>query len=143
MPRLFVTDREGSERQIEAATGLTLMQAIRNIGFDEMMALCGCGCSCATSCVACPVGIGNGSRRVRHRTVVRLVLPGENPSTGQRAPRSKPAQRQGRELVAACCADHERPGDQTACELEEEGINASLEHRRASLRLTDRPSGVT
>jgi hypothetical protein len=29
--------------QIEAATGLTLMQAIRNNGFDEMMALCG-GC---------------------------------------------------------------------------------------------------
>ena len=88
MPRLFVTDREGSERQIEAATGLTLMQAIRNIGFDEMMALCGCGCSCATSHVAYPVGIGNGSRTVRHRTVARLVVPGKNPSTGQRAARS-------------------------------------------------------
>ena len=41
MPKLFVTDREGSEKQIEAAIGLTLMQAIRKNGFDEMMALCG------------------------------------------------------------------------------------------------------
>jgi 2Fe-2S ferredoxin len=48
MPKLFVTDREGSENQIEAATGLTLMKAIRNNGFDEMMALCGGCCSCAT-----------------------------------------------------------------------------------------------
>jgi hypothetical protein len=32
LPKLFVTDREGPEKQIEAATGLTLMQTIRNIG---------------------------------------------------------------------------------------------------------------
>jgi 2Fe-2S ferredoxin len=48
MPRLFVTDREGAERQVEAATGLTLMEAIRNNGFDEILALCGGCCSCAT-----------------------------------------------------------------------------------------------
>ena len=48
MPKLFVTDREGSEKQIEATTGLTLMQAIRNNGFDEMMALCGGCCPCGT-----------------------------------------------------------------------------------------------
>ena len=34
MPKLFVimTDREVPKKQIEAATGLTLMQTIRNIG---------------------------------------------------------------------------------------------------------------
>jgi 2Fe-2S ferredoxin len=48
MPKLFVTDREGAEKQVEAATGLTLMEAIRNNGFDEIMALCGGCCSCAT-----------------------------------------------------------------------------------------------
>src|SRR5271170_6888742 len=48
MPKLFVTDQEGAEKQVEAATGLTLMKAIRNNGFDEMMALCGGCCSCAT-----------------------------------------------------------------------------------------------
>jgi ferredoxin, 2Fe-2S len=48
MPKLFVTDRKGAEKQVEAATGLTLMEAIRNNGFDEIMALCGGCCSCAT-----------------------------------------------------------------------------------------------
>jgi 2Fe-2S ferredoxin len=48
MPKLFVTDGKGAERQVEAATGLTLMEAIRNNGFDEIMALCGGCCSCAT-----------------------------------------------------------------------------------------------
>jgi 2Fe-2S ferredoxin len=48
MPKLFVTDREGVEKQVEALTGLTLMEAIRNNGFDEILALCGGCCSCAT-----------------------------------------------------------------------------------------------
>jgi 2Fe-2S ferredoxin len=48
MPKLFVTDRDGVEKRVEAPTGLTLMEAIRNNGFDEMMALCGGCCSCAT-----------------------------------------------------------------------------------------------
>jgi ferredoxin, 2Fe-2S len=47
MPKLFVTDREGAEKQAEAAIGLTLMEAIRNNGFDEIMALCGGCCACA------------------------------------------------------------------------------------------------
>jgi ferredoxin, 2Fe-2S len=48
IPKLFVTDRKGCEKQIEATTGLTLMKAIRNNGFDEMIALCGGCCSCVT-----------------------------------------------------------------------------------------------
>ena len=48
MPRLFVTTRAGEERAIEAADGLTVMEAIRDNGFDELLALCGGCCSCAT-----------------------------------------------------------------------------------------------
>ena len=48
MPNLMVATRDGDERQIAAQTGLSLMEAIRDAGMDEMLALCGGCCSCAT-----------------------------------------------------------------------------------------------
>ena len=48
MPRLIVTTRLGEEREVRADAGLTLMEAIRDNGFDELLALCGGCCSCAT-----------------------------------------------------------------------------------------------
>lgn len=48
MPRLVVVTRAGSEREVEADEGLTVMEAIRDNGFDELLALCGGCCSCAT-----------------------------------------------------------------------------------------------
>ena len=48
MPKLIVVDRAGVETTIEAQAGLTLMEAIRDNGFDELLALCGGCCSCAT-----------------------------------------------------------------------------------------------
>jgi 2Fe-2S ferredoxin len=48
MPKLFVTDRQGTERAVEVGDGLTVMEAIRDNGFDELLALCGGCCSCAT-----------------------------------------------------------------------------------------------
>ena len=48
MPKLIVTTRSGETREIEAAAGLTVMEAIRDNGFDELLALCGGCCSCAT-----------------------------------------------------------------------------------------------
>ena len=48
MPQLTVTTREGDERTVSAADGLSLMEAIRDNGFDELLALCGGCCSCAT-----------------------------------------------------------------------------------------------
>lgn len=48
MIRLTITDRSGVARTIDAAEGLTMMEAIRDAGFDELMALCGGCCSCAT-----------------------------------------------------------------------------------------------
>ncbi|MFN2098588.1 2Fe-2S iron-sulfur cluster-binding protein [Altererythrobacter sp. MF3-039] len=48
MPKLTVVDRSGSESTIEVEDGLTVMEAIRDNGFDELLALCGGCCSCAT-----------------------------------------------------------------------------------------------
>ncbi|EGD57337.1 ferredoxin [Novosphingobium nitrogenifigens DSM 19370] len=48
MPKLTVVNRAGEETTIEASTGLTVMEAIRDNGFDELLALCGGCCSCAT-----------------------------------------------------------------------------------------------
>ena len=48
MPKLTVVDRSGTERTIEVGDGLTVMEAIRDNGFDELLALCGGCCSCAT-----------------------------------------------------------------------------------------------
>ncbi|WP_084356220.1 2Fe-2S iron-sulfur cluster-binding protein [Novosphingobium lentum] len=48
MPGILVTTRKGAEIAIEAAVGLTLMEAIREAGIDELLALCGGCCSCAT-----------------------------------------------------------------------------------------------
>ncbi len=48
MPRLIVTDRAGNEHAIEARSGWSVMEAIRDAGMDELLALCGGCCSCAT-----------------------------------------------------------------------------------------------
>ena len=48
MPKLIVVNREGEEQAVEAASGVSVMEAIRDNGFDEVLALCGGCCSCAT-----------------------------------------------------------------------------------------------
>ena len=48
MPKLTVVNRAGEESTIEVEDGLTVMEAIRDNGFDELLALCGGCCSCAT-----------------------------------------------------------------------------------------------
>lgn len=48
MPKLIVVNRAGEETVVEAAAGLSVMEAIRDNGFDELLALCGGCCSCAT-----------------------------------------------------------------------------------------------
>jgi 2Fe-2S ferredoxin len=48
MPNITVVDQSGAERTIEAPIGRTLMEVIRDNGFDELLALCGGCCSCAT-----------------------------------------------------------------------------------------------
>ncbi|EQB08593.1 hypothetical protein L284_21100 [Novosphingobium lindaniclasticum LE124] len=45
---IFITTREGDTQTAALAAQGTLMEAIRDFGFDELMALCGGCCSCAT-----------------------------------------------------------------------------------------------
>ncbi|MCY1672348.1 2Fe-2S iron-sulfur cluster-binding protein [Novosphingobium sp. SL115] len=48
MPKIVVVNRAGEEQTVEADAGLSVMEAIRDNGFDELLALCGGCCSCAT-----------------------------------------------------------------------------------------------
>ncbi len=48
MAKLIVVTRDGTEKEVEAQTGLSVMEIIRDAGFDELLALCGGCCSCAT-----------------------------------------------------------------------------------------------
>jgi len=54
MPRISIVDREGRTRALEAQAGHSLMEAMRDAGIDELLALCG-GC---LSCATCHVYIG-------------------------------------------------------------------------------------
>jgi ferredoxin, 2Fe-2S len=48
MAKITVITREGESKDVEAQNGLSLMEVIRDNGFDELLALCGGCCSCAT-----------------------------------------------------------------------------------------------
>ena len=58
MPKLIVVDREGREKTVEGEAGLSVMEVIRDNGFDELLALCGGCCSCAT----CHVHVEDGDK---------------------------------------------------------------------------------
>ena len=48
MPTIHVTQRDGSAKEVEAETGKSLMENLRDGGIDEILALCGGNASCAT-----------------------------------------------------------------------------------------------
>jgi 2Fe-2S ferredoxin len=48
MIAIKVTTRSGETKQIEAQEGISLMEALRDAGNEELLALCGGCCSCAT-----------------------------------------------------------------------------------------------
>lgn len=48
MPKLTVITRDGTEIEIDARSGWSVMENIRDNGVDELLALCGGCCSCAT-----------------------------------------------------------------------------------------------
>tara|TARA_B100001173_G_C15793946_1_gene464700 strand:- start:173 stop:484 length:312 start_codon:yes stop_codon:yes gene_type:complete len=47
MPKIIITNRDGKKREIDADPNFTLMEAIRDKGFD-IEASCGGCCACAT-----------------------------------------------------------------------------------------------
>src|SRR5687767_12721931 len=48
MPQLTIVSRDGAEKTVEGRAGWSVMENIRDNGFDELLALCGGCCSCAT-----------------------------------------------------------------------------------------------
>ncbi|MCD2316278.1 2Fe-2S iron-sulfur cluster-binding protein [Sphingomonas sp. IC-11] len=48
MPQLIVRTRDGTEHEVAGEAGLSVMEVIRDNGFDELLAMCGGSCSCAT-----------------------------------------------------------------------------------------------
>jgi 2Fe-2S ferredoxin len=56
MPKLTVKTRKGAEHPVDAAAGASVMEAIRDAGIDEVLALCGGMCACAT----CHVYVDSG-----------------------------------------------------------------------------------
>ena len=48
MARLTIVARDGSEKTIDGKPGWSVMENIRDAGYDELLALCGGCCSCAT-----------------------------------------------------------------------------------------------
>lgn len=48
MAKMIVITRDGTEKEVEGQSGLSVMEIIRDAGFDELLALCGGCCSCAT-----------------------------------------------------------------------------------------------
>lgn len=55
MPSIKVSDPSGNSKDIEFELGLSLMEVLRDEGYDEILAICGGSCSCAT----CHVHISN------------------------------------------------------------------------------------
>jgi ferredoxin, 2Fe-2S len=48
MANLTIIGRDGSEKTVIGKVGWSVMENIRDAGFDELLALCGGCCSCAT-----------------------------------------------------------------------------------------------
>lgn len=61
MIKLTAKTRDGSSHMIESEPGPTLMEAIREAGIYELVALCGGSCSCAT----CHVFVESGPDEAR------------------------------------------------------------------------------
>lgn len=83
MPQITVVDQSGNERTIDAPLGRSLMEAIRDAGFDELLALCG-GCG---SCATCHVHIDP-----EHFDGLPAMAPDEDDlleSSGHRTPYSR------------------------------------------------------
>ncbi|TCG07906.1 ferredoxin [Paraburkholderia steynii] len=98
MVKLTIKDRAGRALSIESETSVTLMEAIRNAGIDELLALCGGSCSCAT----CHV----------------YISPAFSDSL------SSPS---ADEIALLECSDHRTPQSRLACQIVLEEENDGIE----------------
>jgi 2Fe-2S ferredoxin len=54
IPSLTIVTRNGAEHLVAGTAGASIMEIIRDSGFDELLALCGGSCACATCHVYIP-----------------------------------------------------------------------------------------
>ena len=62
MPKVHVTTADNEEREIDIEIGSSLMSALRDNGFEDILALCGGYCSCGT----CHIEIIAGPETVKN-----------------------------------------------------------------------------
>jgi 2Fe-2S ferredoxin len=48
MPKLQITDLSGAVTTLDANSGETLMESLRDNGYDDILAICGGVCSCSS-----------------------------------------------------------------------------------------------
>lgn len=65
MPMITVITRDGLQHEVQGSRDLTVMEAIRDAGLDELLAICGGCCSCAT----CHVFIEEGGEALPPMTL--------------------------------------------------------------------------
>lgn len=93
MAKITVILRDESQCEVEGRPGISIMEAIRDAGIDEMLALCGGCCSCATCHIMVesstgtfpPMGEGENDlldssdhRTERSRLACQLILSGSD-----------------------------------------------------------------
>ena len=64
-PKLSVVSRTGEEREFEGACGDSIMENIRDNGFDDLVGVCGGNCSCGTCHIYVDPGFADVCRRCR------------------------------------------------------------------------------
>ncbi|PIE40749.1 MAG: ferredoxin [Gammaproteobacteria bacterium] len=72
MPTLKITNLAGEKSTLDASEGETLMEALRDNGYDEIEAICGGVCSCST-CHVYIEGDWNGKLEERSEDEYQLV----------------------------------------------------------------------
>lgn len=58
MSEILVTDSNGDQTAIDIDPGLSLMEHLRDAGYEEIQAICGGSCSCATCHVHIEESVG-------------------------------------------------------------------------------------
>lgn len=100
MPEITIFDRSGEKKNIDLSMGGSLMEALRDNGYDDIVAICGGNCSCAT----CHVYID-------HLNQDSLQLPSED------------------EQILIDSLSHSQPNSRLSCQIEiNESLSGSVIH---------------
>lgn len=89
MPKIVAVTLDGEEIEIEAQSGMTLMETLCDNGVDDILAVCGGACACAT----CHVYVEDGF-------LERLPAPGPTEN----------------DLLS--CSDHRKDNSRLSCQIE-------------------------